>query len=53
MKRSIFKLLTLLFFASVALQSCSMQARESRRKQHNEQRRHDHDNDNDHHYRNY
>ena len=52
MKKPIFKLLTLLLFASVAVQSCSVEYRENRRKR-EEQRRHDHDHDDHHDYHNY
>jgi len=47
MKKHIVKLLTLVLFASVGLQSCSVEYREKRR--HEREQHHDHDHDNDHH----
>lgn len=50
MKKYFIKLLALLVFTSVALESCSMQYRENRRKRQEQGRHdHDHDHDNDHH----
>jgi hypothetical protein len=56
MKKPVLKLLALLLFGSVAMQSCSVEYRENKRKR-DEQRMHDRDHGNNHdhdeHYRNY
>jgi ABC-type Zn2+ transport system substrate-binding protein/surface adhesin len=56
MKKHFVKLLTLVIFASIGLQSCSVAYRENRHKrdeQRQHDRDHDHDHDNNHNYRNY